>query len=110
MKEIDISFFLLTFNANAGGDGELALNNNVEICWLFYKSKSQFRFRGKLRIDLSNENLRHWDQLSDKSKAMWNWPCPGEQFVLDQINDKSINAKQGISDNFAVLKIEIITD
>ena len=87
---------------------ELALNNNVEICWLFFKSKCQFRFRGKSTIDLRKEHLLHWDQLSDKSKAMWNWPCPGEQFVLDQINDKSINAKQGISDNFAVLKIEII--
>ena len=86
---------------------ELALNNNVEICWLFYISKCQFRFRGKSKIDLSSENLRHWDQLSDKSKAMWNWPCPGDQFVSDHLNEISFSAKQEISYNFSILKIEI---
>ena len=87
---------------------ELALNNNVEICWLFFKSKSQFRFRGKSTIELSSENLHHWNQLTDNSKEMWNWPFPGDQFVFNQINDKSIDAKQEISNNFAILKIEII--
>tara|TARA_Y100001968_G_scaffold93612_1_gene84152 strand:+ start:16 stop:564 length:549 start_codon:yes stop_codon:yes gene_type:complete len=86
---------------------ELALNNNVEICWLFNKPKSQFRFRGKSSIDLSKKNLRHWDQLSDESKLMWNWPSPGDQFDFDQLEDISVNAKKEISNNFAVLKIEI---
>ena len=86
---------------------ELALNNNVEICWLFSKSKCQFRFRGKSTIDLCKENLRHWNQLSDKAKAMWNWPCPGDHFVLDKINEISVNEKKEISNNFAILKIEI---
>ncbi len=86
---------------------ELAFNNNVEICWLFFKSKCQFRFRGMSTIDLSKEKLRHWDKLSEKSKSMWNWPCPGKHFVIDQLNDISFNAKQDISNNFAILKIEI---
>ena len=29
---------------------ELDLNNKVEVCWLFSKSKCQFRFRGTSRI------------------------------------------------------------
>ena len=86
---------------------ELESNNNVEICWLFFKSKCQFRFRGKSKIDLSKENLRHWNQLSDKSKKMWNWPCPGEKFVTDQIKDISVYSKDEISSNFAILAIEI---
>ena len=86
---------------------ELALNKNVEICWLFFKSKCQFRFRGKSTIDLSKENLLYWNQLSDKSKEMWSWPCPGEKFVFDQIKNKSITAIKEISDNFAILKIDI---
>ncbi len=59
---------------------ELDLNNNVEICWLFSISKCQFRFRGKSKLDLGNDCIRHWEQLSDKSQSMWGWPCPGEHF------------------------------
>ncbi len=87
---------------------ELSLNNNVEICWLFFQSKCQFRFRGKSTIELSSENLSHWDQLSDKSKPMWNWPTPGDQFVFGQLKNTSFNSKQEISKNFSILKIEII--
>ena len=36
--------------------GELELNNNVEICWLFPKSKCQFRFRGNSKIDLGKDS------------------------------------------------------
>ena len=83
---------------------ELALNNNVEICWLFFKSKCQFRFRGKSTIDLSRENLRHWDQLGDKLKAIWNWPCPGDKFVFDQVSDISFNTNLKILNNFCSFK------
>ncbi len=86
---------------------ELGLNNNVELCWLFSKSKSQFRFRGKSSIDLSKENLRHWDQLSDKTKAMWNWPRPGASFNYEHINEISVNLNKELSQNFAILKIDI---
>ena len=61
---------------------ELELNNNVEVCWLFTISKSQFRFQGTSRIDLSSDSLRHWEKLSKKSKSMWSWPCPDVMFSL----------------------------
>ena len=38
---------------------ELDLNNNVEVCWLFSKSKCQLRFRGTSRIESGNERKRH---------------------------------------------------
>ena len=44
----------------------LKLNSNAEILWLFYKSKSQFRFKGKMKE--VKENMKYWDTLSDRSK------------------------------------------
>ena len=61
---------------------ELDLNNNVELCWLFSKSKCQFRFRGTSRIELGDERKHHWDQLSEKSKSMWSWPSPGNHLFM----------------------------
>ena len=86
---------------------ELDLNNNVELCWLFSKSKCQFRFRGTSRIELGDERQRHWDQLSKKSKSMWSWPSPGNHLFYDQTKDFYVNEKEEISINFAILKIDI---
>ena len=86
---------------------ELDLINNVEVCWLFSKSKYQFRFRGTSRIELGDDRQRHWDQLSEKSKSMWSWPSPGKLFVYDQTKDFYVNEKEKISNNFAILKINI---
>ena len=86
---------------------ELDLNNKVEVCWLFSKSKCQFRFRGTSRIELGDERQRHWDQLSEKSKSMWSWPSPGKHLVYGQAKDFYVNEKEEISINFAILKIDI---
>ena len=86
---------------------ELNLNNNVEICWLFSRSKCQFRFRGTSRIDLGKDKLRHWDQLSDISKSMWGWPKPGDHFTNDKKIESSFKGKEKLSDNFSLLKIDI---
>ena len=86
---------------------ELNLNNNIEICWLFSRSKCQFRFRGTSSIILGKENLSHWEQLSNESKSMWFWPSPGDEFVVDQPIDLSFKTKECISNNFALLKINI---
>ena len=86
---------------------ELNLNNKVEICWLFSKAKCQFRFRGTAKFDLGIDRLRSWNQLSNKSKSMWRWPCPGEPFLLDQTNDFSEKENEDSLNNFAFLKIDI---
>ena len=86
---------------------ELESNNHVEVCWLFPKSKCQFRFRGTSTIDSSKDTLSHWKQLDDEAKPMWCWPNPGELFV--QANEKICFDKRDVmSDNFTLLKIEII--
>jgi len=88
---------------------ELNLNNDVEICWLFSKSKCQFRFRGKSRVDLGKEdNLRHWNKLSEKSKSMWSWPRSGDPFVFEKNKNFSDINNLEPSNNFILLKIEII--
>ena len=88
---------------------ELDLNNNVEVCWLFLKSKCQFRFRGKARIGLGENNIVHWEKLSDKSKLMWTWPTPGAHFVFDQERerDNSDLTMEDISNNFVLINIDI---
>ena len=79
----------------------------MEVCWLFSKSKCQFRFRGTSRIELGEERKPHWDQLSEKSKSMWSWPSPGDHFVYDQTKEFYVKEKEEISNNFAILKIDI---
>ncbi len=86
---------------------ELDSNNKVELCWLFVKSKCQFRFRGTSRIDLGNDKTRHWEKLSENSKSMWSWPTPGDQYINNTLKDLSINTKHFPSKNFTLLKIEI---
>lgn len=86
---------------------ELDLNKNVEICWLFAKSKCQFRFTGTSRIDLGDDRVGHWDQLSEKSKSMWSWPCPGDHFDYDQLKDLLSITNERLSNNFVLLNIDI---
>lgn len=86
---------------------ELDLNNNVEICWLFSRSKCQFRLRGTSTLELGKDNKRHWDQLSHSSKSLWSWPRPGDHFIVDKKKDLSDLNMDAVSDNFALLKIAI---
>tara|TARA_Y100001968_G_scaffold326026_1_gene368330 strand:+ start:327 stop:878 length:552 start_codon:yes stop_codon:yes gene_type:complete len=86
---------------------ELNMNDNVEVCWLFSKAKCQFRFRGTTRIATVEENLIHWNQLNEKTKSMWNWPRPGDQYNLNQSTDLSINSNVDSLNNFTLLKIYI---
>ena len=58
---------------------QLKLNSNAEVLWLFFKSKSQFRFKGKMRE--LKENMKYWDSLSDRSKSIWFWEHPGKKII-----------------------------
>ncbi len=86
---------------------ELNLNNNVEICWLFLQSKCQFRFSGFSRIASDKYKLLHWQKLSEQSRSMFSWPTPGDHFVFAKKKDLSFKTNKELSNNFAVLKIEI---
>ena len=83
---------------------DLESNNNIEVLWLFYKTKSQYRFKGK--VSELEDNDKYWDNLFYKSKDQWYWPSPGRK--IDQENIMS-SRKNSLSkpNNFSVLKIKI---
>ena len=83
---------------------DLKTNNNIEVLWLFFKTKSQYRFKGKV-TDLK-DNDKYWDDLSDRSKDQWFWPSPGKK-IGHKDNIYSIDNKLSKPNNFSVLKIKI---
>jgi len=54
------------------------------------KTKSQYRFKGKISEQIDNKN--YWDTLSEKSKSSWFWGSPGEK-----INPKVQSAYKKLS-------------
>ena len=83
----------------------LKSNSNAEVLWLFYKSKSQFRFKGELK-ELS-DNIRHWDSLSEKSKLTWFWQPPGIEIIKNIQSSQEILSNLKKPENFIVLEFEI---
>ena len=86
---------------------ELEFNNNVEVCWLFTKSKCQFRFRGKSSIDNSSDTFRHWDKLDKEAQSLWRWPAPGKKYQPNRNENIKKKDNPKIIDNFVLLKIKI---
>tara|TARA_B100000700_G_scaffold314181_1_gene400363 strand:- start:860 stop:1405 length:546 start_codon:yes stop_codon:yes gene_type:complete len=84
---------------------EIQSNNKVEICWLFPKSKCQFRLSGYSSIDSSDDTLFHWDQLNNQAKSMWGWPSPGNKSMG---NDNKLFSHINAIDNFVLIKINIL--
>ena len=83
---------------------DLEINNNIEILWLFFKSKSQYRFKGEA-YKIDNDD-KYWNNLSKKTKIPWFWPDPGKK--LDQRENLiSVNNNFSKPNNFSVLKIKI---
>jgi len=71
---------LLT-DARSAKAGELAIQPEVELCWLLPRAGTQFRLRGRVVVlDAAleqRERLRHWRALSPAARALWDWPPPG---------------------------------
>ena len=78
-------------------------NNNVELLWLFPKSKSQYRFKGKAYE--IKENIKFWNNLSENSKATWFWPNPGKP--LSQKSAYDTPKKLERPETFTVLEVKI---
>jgi len=71
------------------------------------KSKSQYRFKGKIH-ELS-DNKNYWDLLSEKSKSSWFWGFPGEK-INPKVKVQSayeILSNLPKPENFVVLNFEI---
>ena len=86
---------------------EIEMNNKVEICWLFPKSKCQFRFRGVSKIDEGNDALAHWENLSPNAKSLWAWPRPGDIYEKDSFSPSEITEETAKLNNFIVIKIVV---
>ena len=102
--QTESSFLIFTDNRSEK-IAHLKLNSSAEVLWLFFKSKSQFRFKGKMKE--LKENMKYWNTLSDRSKSTWFWKHPGKEI------NKNIQLPQMISsdfkkpESFAVLEFEI---
>ena len=71
----------------------------------FFKTKSQFRFKGKIKA--LKENMKYWESLSDRSKSTWLWQHPGKEINKNiqpsQKNFSNLNKPE----SFVVLEFEI---
>ena len=83
---------------------DIESNNNIEVLWLFFKTKSQYRFKGKV-YELE-DNDKYWDNLFDRSKDQWFWPSPGKE-IDKKDNPSSLDNTLLKPSNFSVLKIKI---
>ena len=78
-------------------------NKNVELLWLFPKSKSQYRLKGE--ANEIKENSKFWDNLTEKSKASWFWPQPGGKLSPKSAYDKPEKLER--PETFTVLEVNI---
>ena len=85
----------------------LQSNPNAEILWFFFKSKTQYRFKGKIS-ELSNTK-NYWNTLSEKSKSSWFWGSPGEKINTKFQSDYDKLSNPPKPDNFVVLNFAIIS-
>ena len=83
----------------------LKFNPNAEILWFFFKSKTQFRFKGEINELIDNEN--YWKTLSEKSKSSWFWESPGKRINTDFQANYKIPNNLWKPENFVVLKFKI---
>ena len=80
-------------------------NPNAEILWFFLKTKSQYRFKGK--ISELSDNKNYWDTLSEKSKSSWFLESPGKKINPNLQFTNEIPSKLTMPENFVVLNFKI---
>ena len=84
---------------------DLENNKNVEVLWLFLKSKYQFRFKGKMKeLEVNN---KYWDSLSERSKLTWFWQHPGKEIETNIQPSQLIPTNLNKPKSFVVLEFEI---
>jgi len=82
---------------------DLEDNNNVEILWLFIKSKSQFRFKGQAFKII--DDISYWNNLTENVKDTWFWPKPGEPLSQNKLVIDTNKIEKPY--NFSVFQIKI---
>ena len=80
-------------------------NYNAEVLWLFLRSKSQFRFKGKMKeLEVNN---KYWNSLSERSKSTWFWQHPGKKIDTIIKPSQIVPANLNKPESFVVLEFEI---
>ena len=82
---------------------DININNNVELLWLFPKSKTQYRLKGEAYE--IKENIRFWDNLSENSKTTWFWPNPGDKLSPQSAYDTPSKLER--PETFTVLEVKM---
>ena len=80
-------------------------NSNAEVLWLFLRSKSQFRFKGKMKE--LEVNSSYWDSLSERSKLNWFWQHPGKAIETNIQPSQLMPSNLNKPKSFVVLEFEI---
>ena len=101
-KESSMLFFT---DSRSNKIEHLKNNPNAEVLWLFFKSKYQFRFKGKMNELVSN--TEYWDSLSDRSKSTWFWQHPGKDIKNNIQPPRIIPTDLNKPTNFFVIEFEI---
>ena len=100
---IDNTSFIIFTDRRSEKVIDIKENKSVEILWLFSKSKSQFRFKGK--AEFIHDSKKYWNKLSEKSKEKWFWPHPGK--IREEFSLNNISFKSSAPYDFLVIKINI---
>ena len=80
-------------------------NSNAEVLWLFLRSKSQYRFKGKIKE--LEVNTEYWNSLSERSKSTWFWRHPGKEIDTNIEPSQLIPSTLNKPNSFVVLEFEI---
>ncbi len=97
---------------------QILANPQAQICWYFRKTREQFRISGRLtpimaphlmlQPETETQTLREklWDQISERSRALWFWPDPkGVRADTDDYVPK-IAKEVEVPDTFVLLLLD----
>lgn len=94
---------------------QILSNNHAQACWYFRKTREQFRITGTLALIMApslmpestpaQEALRSrlWNQISERSRALWYWPEPKSPRVDAAEYVVKISREEEVPDTFVLL-------
>ena len=91
---------------------ELTNSQDVEICWLLPRARSQFRIRSCLtrhsEAELLNLRRNHWQNLTPSARALWGWPSPGLPFEENAEFPQELDEATPMPSHFELLSFDVI--
>ncbi len=97
---------------------QILTNPKAQACWYFRKTREQFRITGRLIPILAPSLMLHpepetqllrerlWDQISERSRALWFWPEPkGPRAEAAEFVSK-VPKETAVPDTFVLLLLD----